>query len=337
MAVRPNISIKKRETLSAQEIFQNLIEGKREWLSKALTLVESTKIEHRKVAKELVQLATPHSGKSTRIGITGVPGVGKSTFIESFGLHAISKRKKVCVLAIDPSSEISKGSLLGDKTRMEQLSVHSEAYIRPSPASGTLGGVARATRESLLLCEAAGYDLILIETVGVGQSETKVHSMVDVFLMLLLSNAGDEIQGIKRGIMEMADILVVNKADGENQRNAKIAANQLQQALHYYPLSKSGWAASVETMSALNNEGVDKIWNQCNDYINHIKNNQFFEKYRKLQAVNWFKQSLSEQIIQRIEQNEEYKKKLAEIEVQVAFGKLDPFIAADQLTDFYFK
>jgi|TARA_B110000879_G_scaffold115991_1_gene154281 LAO/AO transport system kinase len=337
MAVRPNISIKKREVLSAQEIFKNLIEGKREWLSKALTLVESTRPEHRKTAKELVQLATPFSGKSIRIGITGVPGVGKSTFIESFGLEAILKGKKVCVLAIDPSSEISKGSLLGDKTRMDQLSTHSNAYIRPSPTSGTLGGVTRATRESILLCESAGYDLILIETVGVGQSETKVHSMVDAFLMLLLSNAGDEIQGIKRGIMEMADILVVNKADGENQRNAKIAAHQLQQALHYFPLGKSGWAPSVSTMSALNNEGVSDIWKKCTEYIDHIKSNKFFEQNRKLQAVNWFKQSLSEQIIQRIEQDEEYKKKLSEIEEKVAIGKLDPFIAADLITDFYFR
>ena len=337
MAVRPNIKIKKRELVDAPGIFKHLIAGKREWLSKSLTLVESTKTEHRKIAKELVQVATPFSRKSIRIGITGVPGVGKSTFIESFGLHAISKGKKVCVLAIDPSSEISKGSLLGDKTRMDQLSAHSDAYIRPSPTSGALGGVARATRESVLLCEAAGYDLILIETVGVGQSETKVHSMVDVFLMLLLSNAGDEIQGIKRGIMEMADILVVNKADGNNSQNAKVAANQLQQALHYFPLGKSGWTSTVDTMSALNNEGIDKIWTKCNQYIEHIKLNNFFEQNRKLQAVNWFKQSLSEQLTQRIEQNDSFKKKLAETEKLVENGKLDPFIAADLLTDFYFK
>lgn len=337
MAVRPNISIKKRKVVSAPEIFKHLIEGKREWLSKALTLVESTKNEHRRIAKELVQLATPFSGNSVRIGVTGVPGVGKSTFIESFGLHALTKGKKVCVLAIDPSSEISKGSLLGDKTRMEKLSSNSEAYIRPSPTSGTLGGVARATRESVLLCEAAGYDLILIETVGVGQSETKVHSMVDVFLMLLLSNAGDEIQGIKRGIMEMADILVVNKADGTNQKNAKIAANQLQQALHYFPLSKSGWAPSVNTMSALNNSGIDDIWEQCTKYINHVKGNKFFSTTRKDQAVSWFKQSLSEQIVQRIELDNSFKTKLKETEKEVINGETDPFIAADKLIEFYFK
>ncbi len=337
MAIKPKISINKRPPLDAKILFKGIQDGKREALSKALTLVESTKLEHRKIAKELVQLATPHSGSSIRIGITGVPGVGKSTFIESFGLFAIQKQKKVCVLAIDPSSEISKGSLLGDKTRMEQLSVHSDAYIRPSPTSGTLGGVARATRESILLCEAFGFDYLLIETVGVGQSETKVHSMTDIFLMLLLSNAGDEIQGIKRGIMEMADILVVNKADGENKRNAKIAANQLQQALHYFPLAKSGWTPAVETMSALNQEKIDVIWSKIQQFIDHTKQNNYFENNRKSQAVNWFKQSLTDQLVERIEKDSRFTEELRKLELSVESGNTDPFIAADKMIDFYFK
>lgn len=333
MAIKPKITIKKKAKVDTSTLFKNIRAGKTEWLSKALTLVESSKPEHRKQAKELVQLATPYSGKSIRIGITGVPGVGKSTFIESFGLYAIKKNKKVCVLAIDPSSEISKGSLLGDKTRMEKLSVNDSAFIRPSPTSGTLGGVARATRESILLCEAAGYDFVLIETVGVGQSETKVRSMVDIFLMLLLSNAGDEIQGIKRGIMEMADILVINKADSDNEKNAKIAANQLEQALHYFPISKSGWSPTVDTMSALQDKNIDTIWNRCSAFINHTKSNNFFNENRKQQLLNWFRASLADQLIMKIEENSDYKNQLTKLEKEVLSGDIDPFLAADQLVD----
>ncbi len=337
MSVKPNIKLKKRPPIDVQKLFNDLKAGKREALSKSLTLVESSKPEHRTLAKQLVEFSTKVSRNSLRIGITGVPGVGKSTFIESFGLLAIEKQKKVCVLAIDPSSQLSKGSLLGDKTRMEQLSVNENAYIRPSPTSGNLGGVARATRESILLCEAAGYDLILVETVGVGQSETTVHSMVDVFVMLLLANAGDEIQGIKRGIMEMADILMVNKADGENKQQAAVAARQLKQALHYFPLPKSGWSPTVDTMSALKAEQIDRVWKRVSEYLQLTKENGYYKKRRQEQTVHWFKQSLSEQLIQQLSQDKRFQEKITSIEQEVKAGDLDPFIAADKLIAEFFK
>lgn len=331
MAVKPKFSIKKQAPLNVEQLFSELTQGSRPALSKALTLVESTKPSHREQALKLVELATPQAGNAFRIGITGVPGVGKSTFIEAFGLHLLKQNKKICVLAIDPSSEISKGSLLGDKTRMELLSREDNAYIRPSPTAGNLGGVARATREAIILCEAAGYDYILVETVGVGQSETKVHGLVDVFIMLLLANAGDEIQGIKRGIMEMADILVVNKADGENQKAAKIAVQQLQQALHYFPLAKSGWNPSVDSMSALEKENIDKVWSRVKNYKQHVNNNGYFEANRKQQSVFWFKESLTNQLVSQLLEKDVFKTELNHLEEEVQKGNVDPFIAADKL------
>ena len=252
---------------SVNEFVTGILIGNITFLSKAITLVESTNIKHQQKANEILNRCLPHSNKSIRIGITGVPGVGKSTFIETFGKYLTAQGKKVAVLAVDPSSSVNKGSILGDKTRMEALVTDKNAFIRPSPSGTSLGGVAQKTRESIILCEAAGFDTIIIETVGVGQSETVVHSMVDFFLLLKLAGAGDELQGIKRGIIEMADAIVINKADGENKQNAKIAKVAFNRALHLYPLKESKWQPKVLTASALHNSGVEEIDNMILTYI----------------------------------------------------------------------
>jgi len=257
---------KQRLMLSVDEYFEGITSGNRTILSKAITLIESSLPSHAEIAQEIIERCLPQSGKSMRIGITGVPGVGKSSFIEALGLMLTERGHKLAVLAIDPSSENSKGSILGDKTRMEGLSVHPAAFIRPSPSAGTLGGVARKTRETIILCEAAGYDTIIVETVGVGQSETAVHSMVDFFLLLMLAGAGDELQGIKRGIMEIADALVITKADAGNITKALQAKSEYENALHLFPPSESGRTPRVRTCSAHKNEGMEEIWNIISEY-----------------------------------------------------------------------
>ncbi|TAL81533.1 MAG: methylmalonyl Co-A mutase-associated GTPase MeaB, partial [Bacteroidetes bacterium] len=259
---------KRRKKYTTEEYFEGIISGNRTILSQAITLIESSLPEHYETAQSIIEKCLPHSSKSIRIGITGVPGAGKSTFIETFGLHIISGGRKLAVLTIDPSSEHTKGSILGDKTRMEQLSTHKDAFIRPSPASGTLGGVARKTRETIILCEAAGFDTILVETVGVGQSETAVHSMVDLFLLLMLAGAGDELQGIKRGIMEMADLIAITKADGSNKPAADKARQSFQNALYLFPAKSSGWKPQVLTCSALQNNGIAELWEIIMEYVN---------------------------------------------------------------------
>ncbi|HSH50986.1 MAG TPA: methylmalonyl Co-A mutase-associated GTPase MeaB, partial [Bacteroidales bacterium] len=246
----------KKTERSVQEYVDGIINGNRTILGQAITLIESSLPDHHQIAQEIIEKCLPYAGNSIRIGITGVPGVGKSTFIESMGKYITSKGNKLAVLAIDPSSERSKGSILGDKTRMEELATDTNAFIRPSPSAGSLGGVARKTRETIVLCEAAGFNTIFIETVGVGQSETAVHSMVDFFLLLMLAGAGDELQGIKRGIMEMADAIVINKADGGNIQKAELAKNQYQNALHLYPPAPSGWIPKVLTCSSLVKTGI---------------------------------------------------------------------------------
>src|SRR5512133_2403238 len=251
---------RRKKKYSADEFVSGILSGDRTILSQAITLVESSLPQHYETAQVIIEKCLPFSSKSIRIGITGVPGAGKSTFIESFGLHITREGRKLAVLTIDPSSEQTKGSILGDKTRMEQLSVHPHAFIRPSPSSGSLGGVARKTRETIILCEAAGYDTILVETVGVGQSETEVHSMVDFFLLLMLAGAGDEIQGIKRGIMEMADMIAITKADGQNALNAEAARVLYQNAIHLFPPAPSGWKPRVVTCSARNQTGISVLW-----------------------------------------------------------------------------
>ena len=321
----------KRQEYSLEEYVAGIKAGDISILSRAITLVESTRVDHRELSQQIIEACIPFSGNSIRIGITGVPGVGKSTFIESFGKHITAQGKKLAVLAIDPSSEQNKGSILGDKTRMEALCQDEMAFIRPSPAAGSLGGVARKTRESILLCEAAGYDIIIVETVGVGQSETAVHSMVDFFLLLMLAGAGDELQGIKRGIMEMADTITITKADGDNTNRSKAAVGDYKRAIHLFPPTQSGWIPKVLTCSALQNEGIQELWECVASFVNHSKTNNFFDKNRKDQAQFWLHESIQEQLGQRFYHNPKIKSELQEMEKQVVAGGLSPFTAANKL------
>lgn len=292
-----DVAIDKRKKIpTSQELSLEILKGNKTALSRAITYVESTAEKHRKMAQEIIESCLPYSNKSIRIGITGVPGAGKSTFIESFGNLLISKGKKVAVLAIDPSSSISGGSILGDKTRMEELVKQENAFIRPSASGNTLGGVARKTRESIILCEAAGFDTIIIETVGVGQSETAVHSMTDFFLLLKIAGAGDELQGIKRGIMEMADTIVINKADGDNKKAAQKAKTEFVRALHLYPQKESEWIPKVTLCSALKNEGIDDVWQIVEQYKQLTDKNEYFENHRTQQNKFWLLQTIEEQL-----------------------------------------
>jgi LAO/AO transport system kinase len=306
-------------------------------LGKAITLIESTLQEHHQLAQAIIEKCLPHSGNSIRIGITGVPGVGKSTFIETLGIMLTNRGNKLAVLAIDPSSQRSKGSILGDKTRMESLSANADAFIRPSPSAGTLGGVARKTRETLVLCEAAGYNVIFIETVGVGQSETAVHDMVDFFLLLMLAGAGDELQGIKRGIMEMADAIVINKAEADNLQKAFLAKSQLENALHYFPPSDSGWKPIVEVCSALNNTGIDKVWQIVSDYMAFTKSNSYFEKRRKNQDRTIMMNTIEDSLMLHFKQNKKIARMMKEIEAGLNEQKYSAYVAAQKLVDFYLK
>jgi len=269
------------------ELAQQIIEGNRTALGQGITLLESTLPEHEKKAQELLKLCLPHSGKSIRVGVTGVPGVGKSTFIEAFGKLLTGKGKKIAVLAIDPTSERTHGSILGDKSRMHELAADENAFIRPSPSSGILGGVANKTRESIILCEAAGFDIILIETVGVGQSETTVSNLADFFLLLMLAGAGDELQGIKRGIMELADALIITKSDGDNSIKAKNAAMEYKRALHLFPAKENGWIPQVSTCSALDKTGLDTIWKLIEKHNNQMQASSYFMDNRNRQNNYW--------------------------------------------------
>jgi len=310
---------------------ENILKGNITFLSRAITLVESTNANHQIKANEILELCLPYANNSIRIGITGVPGVGKSTFIEVFGKHLTAQGKKVAVLAVDPSSSVNKGSILGDKTRMEQLVTDDNAFIRPSPSGTSLGGVAQKTRESIILCEAAGFDTILIETVGVGQSETLVHSMVDFFLLLKLAGAGDELQGIKRGIIEMADAIVINKADGDNQKNAKIAKVEFNRALHLYPIKESKWQPKVLTASALQNIGIDKVDTMLQEYVKLTKENNYFSEKRNIQNKYWLLSTIEQQLKTNFYTNPKVKKALAKEIAQLENGKTTPFNAARRL------
>ena len=291
--------------LSNLELLEGIKSQDKRILGKAITLVESKKPEHRAQAEELLKMVLPLSGKSIRIGITGVPGAGKSTFIESFGKLAIENGKKVAVLAIDPSSSINKGSILGDKTRMEELAKDENAFIRPSPSSGFLGGVANTTFETMLICEAAGYDYILIETVGVGQSEVLVADISDVFLFLKIIGGGDELQGIKRGIMEMVDVIFINKVDEENLQKAKNTKLELQRALQFLPEKEKNWKVPVLLGSALNKIGLKDVFEKISDFINLKKNNGMFDEVRKLQAEKRFEYWVKEYILNASQSNKE--------------------------------
>lgn len=326
----------KRKPITATEYVDGILKGDITLLSQAVTLVESSLPEHQKIAQEVIERCLPHAGKSVRLGITGVPGAGKSTFIEALGMHLVRAGKRLAVLAIDPSSERSKGSILGDKTRMEELSVAKNAFIRPSPSAGSLGGVARKTRESIILCEAAGFDTIFVETVGVGQSETSVHSMVDFFLLIQLAGAGDELQGIKRGIMEMADGIAINKCDGSNVDKAKVARSQYENALHLFPAHESGWVPTAVTCSSVENSGISEVWKMVAEYIEYVKKNNYFEHKRNAQSKYWMYETINEQLKNSFYQNPEIQKLLTINESKVLSNELSSFIAAKELLDKYF-
>ena len=321
---------------TAIELVRGILAGDKTALSRAITLVESTNPKHLEKANEVIAQCLPHADKSVRIGITGVPGVGKSTFIEAFGKHLTGLGHKVAVLAVDPSSSLSHGSILGDKTRMEELVKDDNAYIRPSASGETLGGVARKTREAIILCEACGFDTIIIETVGVGQSETAVHSMVDFFLLLQIAGAGDELQGIKRGIMEMADLIVINKADGDNIKRARLAKTEFNRALHLFPPKNSGWQPTVTTCSAITGEGIPEVLSKMNEYSVMAKASGFFGHKRSEQNSYWLTQTINEQLLNRFYHNPEIEKSLQEYKKSVQNNEMSPFAAAQALLEKYF-
>ncbi len=336
--VNPYLQRRKRRPLpSVGEMVEGILKGDVTMLSRAVTLVESLSPDHQRLAQEVIEKCLPYSGNSRRIGITGVPGAGKSTSIDVFGLHVLKRGGKLAVLAIDPSSERTKGSILGDKTRMEKLSVHPSAFIRPSPSAGSLGGVARKTRETIVLCEAAGYDNIFVETVGVGQSETAVHSMVDFFLLIQLAGTGDELQGIKRGIMEMADGIVINKADGDNIPRAQLAQAQFRSALHLFPPTTSGWKPEVLTYSGYYELGIEEVWAMVDRYFEFVEGNGYFERKRSEQARYWMYETINEQLRAHFYNNPEVEKMLAEREARVLNNVQSSFTAARDILDYYFS
>ena len=335
--VNPYFVRRKRRTFTTDEYVEGILQGNITILAQAITLVESNNPAHYAQAQEIIERCLPYSGKSVRIGITGVPGAGKSSFIEAVGNMITSLKHKLAVLAIDPSSERSGGSILGDKTRMESICHNPDIFVRPSPSAGSLGGVARKTRETIVLCEAAGFDVIFIETVGVGQSETAVHSMVDMFMMLQISGAGDELQGIKRGIMEMADMMVITKADGENITKAELAKAQYQGALHLFPLAESGWRPQVYTCSSLLGTGLEEVWQGVEKYLEHIELNGYFTSNRNRQNKYWMYETINETLKSSFYNNPEIEAKMAEVEQRVLEAKLSSFIAAKELLDIYFK
>ncbi len=317
------------------EYVNGIFNGDKQTLAQAITLLESTNKNHFELASEIVHRCLPKSGNSIRIGITGVPGVGKSTFIEAFGSLLTKQGIKTAVLAIDPSSNINKGSILGDKTRMNDLSVDPLAFVRPSPSSGSLGGVANATRESILLCEAAGFEVILVETVGVGQSEYMVKEMVDFFLLLMLSGAGDEIQGIKRGIMEMADALIVNKADGDNSIYAQKAARAYGNALHLFPPREDNWIPQTGTCSAINHEGMDKVWNIIQQFKEEQKESKWFDTRRKQQSKTWLLDQVDFALKNQFFNHPSIVKNMRAVSDLVISGQLTPFAGSQKLMDLY--
>ncbi len=322
---------------AASELVDGILKGDVTMLSRAVTLVESLSPDHQAVAQEVIEKCLPFSGNSRRVGITGVPGAGKSTSIDVFGLHVLKDGGKLAVLAIDPSSERTKGSILGDKTRMEKLSIHPSAFIRPSPSAGSLGGVARKTRETIVLCEAAGYNNIFVETVGVGQSETAVHSMVDFFLLIQLAGTGDELQGIKRGIMEMADGIVINKADGDNVGPAQLAQAQFRSALHLFPPTASGWSPEVLSYSGYYELGIAEVWDMIDRYFDFVKTNGYFDAKRREQARYWMYESIDERLRANFYNNPAVAALLRENEAEVLANRRSSFIAARDVLDYYFN
>lgn len=335
-SVNPYATFRRKKTvLTPETYFEGIRRGDMTILSQAVTLVESNLLADQAIAQKVIELCLPYAGNSIRVGITGVPGAGKSTFIEALGSELCDQGKRLAVLAIDPSSERSKGSILGDKTRMNDLSVKSNAFIRPSPSAGSLGGVARKTRETIVLCEAAGFDTILLETVGVGQSETAAHSMVDYFLLLQVTGTGDELQGIKRGIMEMADGIAINKCDGSNVDKARVARTQFKNALALFPTPESGWHPYAETCSAVEGTGIAEVWKMVEDYITFTKRNGFFKINRTRQAKYWMYETINQALLDSFYHNPVIEQQLEETERKVLQNKVSSFIAAHQLLDQY--
>ncbi len=333
-----NFRAKRRKPeLTADQYVEGILAGDVTILSRAVTLLESTRPEHEQLAQQVIARCLPHAGKSVRIGISGVPGAGKSTSIDEFGLHVLERTGgKLAVLAIDPTSERTGGSILGDKTRMEKLSVHPKSFIRPSPSGGSLGGVARKTRETIVLCEAAGYNTIFVETVGVGQSETACHSMVDFFLVLQVTGTGDELQGIKRGIMEMADGIALNKCDGDNVERCKLAAAYYKNALHLFPTPPSGWTTQVYMYSGLFGYGIKELWDSIYEYIDFVKHNGYFEERRNNQNLYWLHETIEQAIHSRFYNDSRVITALQQAEDDVRAARQTSFRAAENVLNTYF-
>ncbi|MDR0206801.1 MAG: methylmalonyl Co-A mutase-associated GTPase MeaB [Bacteroidales bacterium] len=329
--VSPYLKVRRKKRLSTDEYVAEILAGNRVVLSQAITLIESKASKDIVIANQIIEKCMLNSGNSIRLGITGVPGAGKSTFIEAFGKYLTSIGKKLAVLAVDPSSERSKGSILGDKTRMEELAVDSNAFIRPSPSGLTLGGVARKTQETIILCEAAGFDVIIIETVGVGQSETVVKSMVDFFLLLMLSGAGDELQGIKRGIMEMADALIITKADGDNIARATAAKALYKSALQLFPKNENNWDVPVDTCSVFLKDSVENIWNIISEFEKQTKENGFFNKHRAEQSIKTFYDWINDLLKESFYSNKKNETKINKLLPQIRAGKVSPYHAGIEL------
>jgi len=321
----------RRKKLTLDDYIQGVLERDRTIMARAITLVESNSTKHRKTADELIKALLPNSGHSVRIGITGMPGAGKSTFIEAIGNLLCDNGHKVAVLAVDPSSSLTKGSILGDKTRMEKLSTRSEAFIRPSPSGGVLGGVARKSRETIIICEAAGFDVILVETVGVGQSEITVRSMVDFFLLLTITGAGDELQGMKKGIMELADAILINKADGENKKRAETTKSEFNRILHYLQPATPGWHTKADTCSSITGFGIDSIWKVIEAFLKHTKNSGFFEERRHTQAIDWMKAMIEEYLKKIFYEDDGVKEVFEVVKDAVRTGEITPAAGAQQL------
>lgn len=323
--------VKRSREVSVDDLYEKIVAGSRRDLAKAITLIESVKREDQLAAQQLLNRLIPKTGNSIRIGVSGVPGAGKSTFIESFGYMLCEQGFKVAVLAIDPSSTVTGGSVLGDKTRMEELSNHPNAYIRPSPSSGTLGGVHRKTRETMLLCEAAGYDIILIETVGVGQSETAVRNMVDFFILLALTGAGDDLQGMKKGIMETVDLIVVHKADGENKRLARRTVREYKQILHFLKPATPGWESTAVPVSSYEKIGHDKVWELISDFKVKMTDSGYWEKRRQIQTKDWFRDMIHDRLVESFFQQKGRKDAVKKLEEQIIEGELTVAMAVEKL------
>lgn len=325
----------KRKQLSIDDYVQGILNHNKTILARAITLIESNSQKHLETAQEVIRQILPQSGKAIRVGISGVPGAGKSTFIEKFGHYLLSLGHKVAVLAIDPSSSVTKGSILGDKTRMETLSREEDCFIRPSPTGGSLGGVTRKTKESILLCEAFGFDVILVETVGVGQNEVTVRDMVDFFLLLQIAGAGDELQGIKKGVIEISDAIVVNKADGDNIHKAKLAKGEYSTALHYLTPSTPGWNSRAFTCSALTGQGLPEVWSIIKRFEEITKENGFFEERRNNQIISWVNSMIREYLINSFYHNQNIKEVMPELQHNLLSGKITPTNAVDYLLKLY--